>query len=40
MLQLEQLEDFVIATGEQHSIREFIEIAADKLWLSIKMYRL
>lgn len=27
MLQLEQPEDFVIATGETHSVREFVETA-------------
>ena len=31
MLQQEQPEDFVIATGEQHSIREFVETAAEEL---------
>jgi GDPmannose 4,6-dehydratase len=28
MLQAEQPDDYVIATGEQHSVREFVEIAA------------
>lgn len=27
MLQLEKPEDFVIATGESHSVREFVEVA-------------
>jgi len=31
MLQQEEPEDFVIATGEQHSVREFVELAARKL---------
>lgn len=31
MLQQETAEDFVIATGEQHSVRDFINIAAEKL---------
>ena len=31
MLQLDQPEDFVIATGEQHSVREFVELAASRL---------
>jgi GDPmannose 4,6-dehydratase len=31
MLQQEQAEDFVIATGTQRSVREFINIAAEKL---------
>ena len=35
MLQ-QQPEDFVIATGEQHSVREFVEVAAAKLDLKIK----
>jgi len=36
MLQQEEPEDFVIATGEQHSIREFVEAAAGELGLSLK----
>ena len=35
MLQQEKPEDFVIATGQQHSVREFIELAAQEL--DIKM---
>jgi GDPmannose 4,6-dehydratase len=35
MLQQEQPDDFVIATGEQHSVREFVEIAAAKLGIDI-----
>jgi GDPmannose 4,6-dehydratase len=31
MLQQEKAEDFVIATGEQRSVRDFINIAAEKL---------
>jgi GDPmannose 4,6-dehydratase len=31
MLQQEEPEDFVIATGEQHSIRDFVEAAAGEL---------
>ncbi len=31
MLQQPSPEDFVIATGEQHSVREFVALAADKL---------
>lgn len=31
MLQQEKPDDFVIATGEQHSVREFIELAAEEL---------
>ncbi len=35
MLQQEQAEDFVIATGEQRSVRDFINIAAAKLGFNI-----
>jgi len=35
MLQQEKPEDFVIATGEQHSVREFIETTAACLGLSV-----
>uniref|UniRef100_UPI004057B7DD GDP-mannose 4,6-dehydratase n=1 Tax=Candidatus Electronema sp. TaxID=2698783 RepID=UPI004057B7DD len=35
MLQQEQPEDFVIATGRQHSVREFVEIAAEELGMNI-----
>jgi GDPmannose 4,6-dehydratase len=35
MLQQEKPEDFVIATGEQHSVREFIDVAAEKLEVKI-----
>ena len=31
MLQQEHPEDFVIATGEQHSVRDFVNAAATKL---------
>ena len=36
MLQQERPEDFVIATGEQHSVREFIELAGKELGLAIR----
>ena len=36
MLQQEKPEDFVIATGEQHSVREFVEISAHELNMSIE----
>jgi GDPmannose 4,6-dehydratase len=36
MLQQEQPEDFVIATGKQNSVREFVEIAASKLGIVIE----
>ena len=35
MLQQEKAEDFVIATGEQRSVRDFINIAASKLDLRL-----
>ncbi len=36
MLQQEKPEDFVIATGEQHSVREFINLSAKELGMTIK----
>src|SRR5450756_1408548 len=36
MLQQEQPEDFVIATGVQYSVRQFVEISAAELGISIK----
>jgi GDPmannose 4,6-dehydratase len=36
MLQQDEPEDFVIATGEQHSIREFVETAAEELNIRLK----
>ncbi|MGA8864057.1 MAG: GDP-mannose 4,6-dehydratase [Gallionella sp.] len=36
MLQQEQPEDFVIATGMQYSVRDFAEIAAKELGIAIK----
>jgi len=36
MLQQETPEDFVIATGEQHSVREFIEVATKKIGIGIR----
>ncbi len=35
MLQQETPQDFVIATGEQHSVREFVTLAAQKLGLTV-----
>jgi len=35
ILQQEQPEDFVIATGEQHSVREFVELAAQELGITL-----
>jgi GDPmannose 4,6-dehydratase len=36
MLQQDQPEDFVIATGEQHSVREFVDLAAKNLDIRIE----
>lgn len=36
MLQQEQPEDFVIATGVQYSVREFVDIAAGELGMKIR----
>ncbi|WP_298872738.1 GDP-mannose 4,6-dehydratase [uncultured Bradyrhizobium sp.] len=36
MLQQDKPEDFVIATGKQHSVREFVEIAAAQLGMNIR----
>ena len=36
MLQQDAPEDFVIATGEQHSVREFVEIAAGELGIALE----
>jgi GDPmannose 4,6-dehydratase len=36
MLQQEEPEDFVIATGEQHSVREFVEAVADEMGVAIE----
>ena len=36
MLQQDEPDDFVIATGEQHSVREFVEVAARELGIAIK----
>jgi GDPmannose 4,6-dehydratase len=35
MLQQKEPEDFVIATGEQHSVRDFVNIACEKLGMGI-----
>src|ERR1035441_2636824 len=36
MLQQETARDYVIATGEQHSVREFVEIAAGELGMILR----
>jgi len=35
MLQQDQPDDFVIASGEQHSVREFVEVAAGRLGIRV-----
>ncbi len=36
MLQQPEPDDYVIATGEQHSVREFVEVAAEALGMRIR----
>jgi GDPmannose 4,6-dehydratase len=36
MLQQETAQDYVIATGEQHSVREFVDIAAAELGMTLR----
>ena len=36
ILQQPQADDFVIATGEQHSVREFVELASHELGIRIR----
>ena len=36
MLQQNQAEDFVIATGVQHSVRDFVNAAAKELEISVR----
>ncbi len=36
MLQQEEAEDFVIATGEQHSVRDFVTLAARGLGIELE----
>jgi len=36
MLQQDKAEDFVIATGEQHSVREFVDLAAKEVGIQIR----
>ena len=36
MLQQDQPEDFVIATGEQHTVREFVELAAREVDIDLR----
>jgi GDPmannose 4,6-dehydratase len=36
MLQQDNPEDYTISTGEQHTVREFVEVAAKELGMDIK----
>ena len=36
MLQQDKPEDFVIATGEQHSVREFVDLSAQRLGMTLE----
>ncbi len=36
MLQQDKPEDYVIATGQQHSVREFLEIAAKRAGIAVR----
>jgi GDPmannose 4,6-dehydratase len=36
MLQQDRPEDFVIATGEQHSVREFVSLAAESVGIRLR----
>lgn len=36
MLQLEKPEDFVVATNESHSVREFVELAFGQIGVTIE----
>jgi GDPmannose 4,6-dehydratase len=36
MLQQDRPDDYVISTGKQHSVREFIELAATEVGISIR----
>lgn len=38
MLQQDEPDDYVIATGVQHSVREFVELAASRLGMQIKWH--
>ena len=38
MLQADKPDDYVVATGEQHSVREFCEIAFDTVGLKLEDY--
>lgn len=36
VLQQEEPDDFVIATGEQHSVKEFVQLAAEELGITLR----
>ena len=38
MLQQDKADDFVIATGKQHSVREFVELTAKELDMEIQWH--
>ena len=38
MLQLDEPDDFVVATGETHSVREFVQLAFDHVGLDWEKY--
>jgi GDPmannose 4,6-dehydratase len=38
MLQQERPDDYVVATGETHSVREFLDLVFDRLKLDPKRY--
>jgi GDPmannose 4,6-dehydratase len=38
MLQAEKPEDYVIGTGETHTVREFLEVVFDRLHLDWRQY--
>ncbi len=38
MLQADEPDDYVIATGEEHSVREFVEIAFNHVGLDAEQY--
>jgi GDPmannose 4,6-dehydratase len=37
MLQQDQPDDYVIATGEKHSVREFVEVALEAASLDVEV---
>ena len=37
-MQLDEADDFVVATGETHTVREFVRTAFDHFWLDWEKY--